>query len=240
MITLYQFPVSHYCEKVRWALAYKQLDYKTVNLLPALHTFTTKKLSPSSSLPILVDNTKVIQNSSDIISYLDEQFLINPLTPSDNDLKQQALAWEQFADTEIGINLRVFFYHHLLPEPKLLIPVLTNNGAWYYPLVLKLIYPQFEKTMRESMHINEHTAQLAQQQLSVAIDKLYQHLQSHPFLVGDSFSRADLTAAALLAPLIKTPKYGINWGKQPIAIENFIAQHCEKLAWVEALYSQYR
>ncbi|MGR9114583.1 MAG: glutathione S-transferase N-terminal domain-containing protein [Gammaproteobacteria bacterium] len=34
MLTLYRFPVSHYCEKVRWALDYKQLDFQTKNLLP--------------------------------------------------------------------------------------------------------------------------------------------------------------------------------------------------------------
>lgn len=37
MLTLYQFPISHYCEKIRWALDFKQLKYNTVNLLPALH-----------------------------------------------------------------------------------------------------------------------------------------------------------------------------------------------------------
>lgn len=31
-ITLYQFPIPHDCEKVRWALDLKGLDYKTCNL----------------------------------------------------------------------------------------------------------------------------------------------------------------------------------------------------------------
>ena len=35
--TLYQFPISHYCEKVRWAMDYKKLEYKAKNLLPGLH-----------------------------------------------------------------------------------------------------------------------------------------------------------------------------------------------------------
>lgn len=240
MLTLYQFPISHYCEKVRWALAYKQLDYKTVNLLPALHSYSTKQLSSSSSLPILVHDNKVIQNSSDIITYLDEQFPNQLLTPHDTVLKQQALDWERFSDKEIGLNLRVFYYHHLFAQPNVLIPLLTHKGAWYYPLVLKLIYPTLEQKMREAMRINTSTAKHAEQQLSLAIDKLYQHIQMRPFLVGDSFTRADLTAAALLAPLIKTPKYGIHWGQLPPPLESFITQHREQLVWVEALYSQYR
>jgi glutathione S-transferase len=58
--------------------------------------------------------------------------------------------------------------------------------------------------------------------------------------VSDSFTRADLTAAALLAPLIKTPKYGINWGELPTPLESFINEHREQLLWVDALYNQYR
>lgn len=239
MLTLYQFPISHYCEKVRWALAYKHLDYKIVNLLPALHLYTTKKLCSRSSLPILVHDTKIIQNSSDIINYLDEKYPEYLLTPSDELLKQQALEWEQFADKDIGLNLRIFFYHHSFAQPKLLIPLLTHNGAWYYPLILKLIYPKLEQKMRHAMHINESTAKRAEKQLSRAINKLYQHLQTRPFLVGDCFTRADLTTAALLAPLIKTPKYGINWGELPQPLESFIKQHREQLRWVEMLYAQY-
>ena len=72
MLTLYQFPNSHYCEKVRWALDYKQLDYRIINLLPGLHVDrTAKKLAGSSSLPILVHDGKALQNSSDILTYLE-------------------------------------------------------------------------------------------------------------------------------------------------------------------------
>jgi len=50
MLTLYQFPISHYCEKIRWALDHKGLDYKLVNLLPGFHVSTAKKLSGRASL----------------------------------------------------------------------------------------------------------------------------------------------------------------------------------------------
>lgn len=68
MLTLYQFPISHYCEKVRWALDHKKLDYQVKNLLPGMHDGTATKLAGSSSLPILVHDGQAIQNSSDIIN----------------------------------------------------------------------------------------------------------------------------------------------------------------------------
>ena len=44
-LKLYQFAISHYCEKIRWALDYKGLNYETVNLLPGQHVKTIRKLT---------------------------------------------------------------------------------------------------------------------------------------------------------------------------------------------------
>jgi len=107
MLILYQFPISHYCEKIRWTLDYKQLDYQVKNLLPGLHTLTTKKLATRSSVPILVDDRKVIQGSSRIITYLDEKFPKNSLTPEDSQLKAQALEWEKYFIAKLPLLLPV-------------------------------------------------------------------------------------------------------------------------------------
>jgi glutathione S-transferase len=37
MRVLYQFPLSHYCEKARWLLDHKELDYVAHNLIPGFH-----------------------------------------------------------------------------------------------------------------------------------------------------------------------------------------------------------
>ncbi|HKX12345.1 MAG TPA: glutathione S-transferase N-terminal domain-containing protein, partial [bacterium] len=41
---LYQFPISHYCEKARWALAFKEIPYRIVNLAPGLHFRRTRNM----------------------------------------------------------------------------------------------------------------------------------------------------------------------------------------------------
>ena len=41
-VKLYQFCISHYSEKVRWALDYKDIKYQPVNLLPGQHSRTIK------------------------------------------------------------------------------------------------------------------------------------------------------------------------------------------------------
>jgi glutaredoxin len=65
-LTLYQFAISHYCEKIRWALDFKGLEYRTRTLLPGTHVATMKKLSGDSAVPVLVHDGTVVANSGAI------------------------------------------------------------------------------------------------------------------------------------------------------------------------------
>ena len=241
MLILYQFPISHYCEKARWALDYKGLDYEVKNLLPGLHVLKTKKLAPRTSVPILEDDDEVIQGSNHIITYLDEKFPERSLTPEDDRLREEALEWEKYVDSEIGIHVRRCSYYVLLDYPNIVIPFLTHNGPWYGKLFLRVMYPRLRNTMREAMNINAETARKSLEHLSAAIDRVYGHLQDHEFLVGDRFTRADLAAASLLAPLCKPKKYGLDWPERyPDELEVLIDGFGNKLDWVKKVYDAYR
>jgi glutathione S-transferase len=76
VITLYQFQFSHFSEKARWALEYKGLPYIRRNLLPGLHMRVARQLAPKTCLPILVYNETIVQDSTSIITFLDETFQI--------------------------------------------------------------------------------------------------------------------------------------------------------------------
>ena len=60
MRRLFEFPHSHYCEIARWALALKQLEYRSSPILPGWHSYRIKKLAPQSSVPVLCDAGAVI------------------------------------------------------------------------------------------------------------------------------------------------------------------------------------
>ena len=242
MLTLYQFPNSHYCEKIRWALTYKKLDYRIKNLLPGFHQVVGKRYSlPSSSLPILVDGGFAAQNSSEIITYLDNNYPEMPLTPTDEILRQEALDWEHFADEYIGLPVRTICYQTLLNHPEILIPMFTDNGPWHGKFMITLIYPFLSRVIRKSMNISPVSAETAKRQLAEALDKLNSHFQNHRFLVGECFTRADLSAASLLAPLCRPEKYGIHWPQPyPEELEAFISQHRNKLMWADKMYEEFR
>ncbi len=240
MLELYQMPISHYCEKVRWALDYKQLEHTKVNLLPGLHVKTAKKLTNRSAVPILVHNGKAISESSHIITYLDNNFPERPLTPANDNDKKEALEWEKYADEEIGIHVRRLCYNTLLDYPEIVIPFFTANGPWYGKVVMNAMYSKLSERMRDLMKINQETTQISEQKVRTAIDKIHDHLQDRKFMVGDSFSRADLALAALLAPLVSPPKYGLEWPQTlPSPLKEVVESYADKLGWIGDLYENY-
>ena len=241
MLTLYQFPISHYCEKIRWALEYKNIEYKKVNLLPGLHSKKANKLTSNSSLPILVHDKKVMNESSEIISYLDQAFPENSLTPNDQNLKQEAMQWEQFADEELDSDVRRVCYNTLLNHPDIITPYFTDNGPWYGKLYMKVAFPKLSQTMRKLMKLDDTTVIQINQRLSQAIEKAHTHIKNKEFFVGNSFTRADLAIASLLAPLYKAKNYGIEWPEKfPEPLHSTISEYEDKLDWVHRIYNKYR
>jgi glutathione S-transferase len=198
MIELYQFPFSHYCEKVRWALDYKGIAYRSVNLLPGFHFRHLAKLTPKSSVPVLRDGATVVQDSSAIIDYLDRRYANPALTPSDANAAREALDWEEYLDEQIGVNIRLWFYHHTLPVRRLAVSFLLQGASWHKKPLFVLAYPKVRRSMLQSMNINTDTARQAEERLRAALEKLDDALVGRRFLVDDRFSRADLTACALL------------------------------------------
>lgn len=247
-IELYQFPISHYCEKIRWAPDYKGLPYKTINCLPGLHARTTQKLARHSSVPVLKHKDTAIQGSAQIIDYLEANFPDKPLNFEDKTLNEEAIQWEKFADEHIGPHVRRIMYHQLLNHPKIVIPIFSHQGPWYSPIYFKLTYPKLQHIMRKLMKINDDEVAKSKVTLANALTQLNQHIgpeasqnQTNTYLVGDRFSRADLSVSALLAPLFLPTGYGLNWpDSMPKEIEALMESYAPDLNFAKQCYANDR
>lgn len=241
MLKLYQFPISHYCEKARWALDYKGLAFERKTLLPGPHVRAATKLAGASQVPILVDDGRAIQGSAAILDHLEARVPGRPLTPADPAAGREARDWEAWLDAEVGVHVRRWMYSVLLDYPDRLIPMFTHEGPWYGPLLYRLIFPRLRKRIIALLHLNARTARESGERVSAAVDRLAGEYARRPYLVGDAFTRADLAAAALLAPLWMPPQYGVPWPDElPPELQPAVLALRERSGFVARMYQDHR
>ena len=199
---LYVFTLSHYCEKARWACDRKGMPYRLITLLPGAHMRKMRRLGSDTHVPLLVHGRRVIQDSSGIIDYLDEAYPDRPLTPGDPALAAQAREWEALLDRELGQTLRRIFYHHALQDARFLAAEYRRGGpfwgSWFYALAL----PAIRHAVAKKYAVNAENVARDLERLRAVIERLDRHFAAHRYLVGERFSRADLSLAALAASLV--------------------------------------
>lgn len=141
-ITLYQFPISHFCEKARWVLDYKGLAYQSKNLLPGFHIKSVKKVAAKSSVPILLIDGEAIQGSPEIIDYLDQHRSGPSLTPENPAHAAEAMDWERLADSAVGPQVRMLCYDIVLEYPAAVISRMTQGGSMVWQFFTQANFPQ--------------------------------------------------------------------------------------------------
>ncbi len=241
MIKLYQFSISHYCEKIRWVLDFKNIEHEIISLIPGLHIGQTKKFGTRSAVPIIQNGESFIQGSTEIIDYLEDNFPQNSLTPEDETQRKEVQQWEAYVDENIGIPLRVCVYHILLEHPEVVKPFFAHNGPWYGRVYLFFAFSKMVKIMRRFMNINNESYVESKKKLNLAVDKLNEQYKDKEYLVDDNFSRADLSAAALLAPLFMPKEYGLDWPKKiPAKLQVLMDEFKERITWAERIYKEHR
>ena len=110
---LYQFPISHYCEKARWMLDRKGLAYREHNLLPGPHRLFTRARSGVNTVPVLRDGKRLVGDSTRIAYYLEKYYPDAPLLPDAPEARQQVIELEQQFD-RYGAHVRRWLYGQLL------------------------------------------------------------------------------------------------------------------------------
>jgi glutathione S-transferase len=178
------------------------MPYRLVTLLPGAHLWTMRRLAPDTHVPLLVHGQHVIQDSSGIIDYLDEAYPDRPLTPSEPALAAEAREWEALLDRELGQPLRRVFYHHALQDARFLASEYNRGGPFWGPWFYALALPTIRRAVAKMYAVNAENVAHDLERLRAMIERLDRHFSAHRYLVGERFSRADLSLAALGASLV--------------------------------------
>ena len=95
------------------------------------------------------------------------------------------------------------------------------------------------------MKIHPESAQRSEKRLRGALENLDRRISKNKFLVGGRFTRADLSAASLLAPLCRPPEHDFIWPpveSMPPELVKFRKEmeRAPFFDWVLKIYEEFR
>src|SRR4029077_2734210 len=102
---LWHIPLSHYSEKVRWALDYKGIAHQRGVLGPD-YLIRVWRATGQGKLPVLWLDRRGIADSPRIIAALEQRSPDPPLYPRDTAERRRALALEDNFDETLGPAVR--------------------------------------------------------------------------------------------------------------------------------------
>jgi glutathione S-transferase len=238
---LWHLPVSHYNEKVRWALAIKGVEHERRAPPPGPHMAIALALTRgrSHTFPVLQLDGRTIGDSSRIIAALEEAVPEPALYPPDPADRARALDLAEFFDEELGPYIRLFAWDEAVKDPD----ALGRFSSALVPGPLKrFAAPGMKVFLKLRFGVgDEDAARRAEDKVLAALDRLEAELGDAEYLVGDSFTVADLTAAALFYPLV-TPPEGPRLPPAPAGYEEFRAPLRDRRGyrWVEEMFRRHR
>src|SRR4051794_27651049 len=206
---LWHLPISHFSEKVRWALDWKRIAHRRRVMPPGLHPLGGLVLTSGRgfTMPVLEIDGRRIGDSTAIIACLEEKSPSRALSPPDPGERARALELEDWFDENVGPYARQWGFNALLTEPEAVRAFAIKQTEWAPVPVPPAAFAPIAKAflaVRYSV-ANEAGVQEARRKLVQGLDRLEAELDGQ-FLVGGRFSIADLTAAALFYPLVLPPE----------------------------------
>jgi glutathione S-transferase len=201
--TLWQIEISHFSEKARWALAYKGVEHRRRAPLPGAHILVALWLTRGAhkTFPILSIDGRNVGDSSAIIEALEERFPDPPLHPADPAQRSRALELEEHFDEQLGPHVRHLAFHEMRAEPERLRAIAEQTVPAAIPGALPAAYARAFMRVRWKSG-DSAAAEVDRVKIAAAFDRIEAELGDGDYLVGETFSVADLTAAALLSPIV--------------------------------------
>ncbi len=211
MTELVAIPFSHFCEKARWGLEHAGVPFRERKVLPMLHQPVVRwKLRGSDvgradayssrfSTPVLITSAGPISGSTDILRYAAPELFTGP----------EVDAWVDRFDDTLGPHARRMAYFLVFETPGLLIELAQANTDPVQTNLLRVGERFLVPRMRAVMKIDREGFERSHAVVQDVMDEVADAIgDGRPYLTGDAFTAADLTFAALLAPLVLPPAYG--------------------------------
>jgi len=198
MLELHQFRHSPYCLKVRMALAAKKLEYRTVEITPAIGQIDIFQKTGQRKLPVLFHKETTIHDSSSIIRHLEKIQIEPKLIPEGMKEASQAQIIENWADTTLAKSIKIVFLEELTKNPILISSLFANEISDSIQKLLSNIPTKIASQVSGLINQKE------KESLKLNLKYLSNLIDQENFLIGEKLSIADIAVASHLS-LLKFP-----------------------------------
>ena len=183
LIYIYQSPWS---ERARWGFEFKGVPYERVDYQVGTGEEELKQQTGQVQVPVLELEGRWLSDSTTILNWLEEQHPQPALMPQSDKERAEVMLWEELMDGVLGPQARLLIAGRLLRSTDTQVQQLGQFLG--------------QKYHYSAGYVEEHAQAVVTRSLSI----LAQTLAERRYLVGDTFTRADLTTACMLA-LINPP-----------------------------------
>jgi len=196
--------ISHYCEKARWALERLRVPFVEEAHVPLFHRLATGSRGGGQTVPVLVTPQGSFTDSTAILQYLDQQAPADSqLYPTDPEQRRQVEELETLFDEQLGPATRQWVYASLMENPALIRRLWQVNSPNLERRLLPALFPLIWPIAQRAMAITPAAAARSQETIQQIFQTVEDRLRDgRSYLVGDRFTAADLTFAALAAPVL--------------------------------------
>jgi glutathione S-transferase len=208
---LITIPISHFCEKARWALERAGIRYREERHVQGIHRIAARRAGGGTTVPVLVTPDAVLAESRDILIWADDR--TSPegrLFPADPAQRDEVERLCHRFDGELGPRARRLMYVHMLPQREL-VPRFNNQGVpGWEDRALRHGWPLFVGIINRALGIEPGIEVEDERVVWSEFDFVAELLSDgRPYLCCERFTAADLTFASLAAAAIVPPEYGV-------------------------------
>ena len=196
--------------------------------------------SRRGTLPVLDLDGERIVDSTCIIAALERRFPQPALYPEEPRQRAAALDLEDFFDEDAGHELRRAGFYEWRTSPRFVADLLTTGRSRLTSVFMRAMLPGALIYARRRYRIYPPDAEQARTKLAAALDRIMAELKPSGYLVGERFTVADLTAAALLFPLAMSDELQYPYPRLPDwgAMTPHTAHPA--VGWVREMYRRHR
>jgi glutathione S-transferase len=208
MLRLVTIPISHYCEKARWAPQRAGIGYREERHVQGIHQLYARRAGGGLTVPVLVTPEGAIGESEEILEWVDAR--TDPSERLFGEERERVLEVSRRLDERLGPHGRRLIYVRMFEQPEVMLRFNDEGVPRWEDRVLRMALPVAKRFIARVLDIRPGVEREDEEIVFAELDWVAGQLaDGRPYLLGERFTAADLTFAALAAPVVLPPAYGV-------------------------------